>query len=134
MAIGKDVYCDTRCIIAKLEERFTDSSYLPLSSAQSKAFESLLDTLTTEGGGFARAAQLMPLNLPALNDQKFLKDREEMMGRSWQKDDIAKQRPEALAQMRRVFDTMESVLQDGRQWAAGTEKVSLADIQGQYRM
>jgi len=31
--------------------------------------------------------------------------------------------------MRRIFDIMESVLQDGRQWAAGTEKVSLADVQ-----
>lgn len=73
---------------------------------------------------------MLPTSMPLLNDKKFLTDREDFMGRSWAKADIEKGQPEAMAHMRRAFDLLETLLQDGRQWVAGTDDVSLADIQG----
>lgn len=52
------------------------------------------------------------------------------MGRSWAKENIIRARPEAIAHMRRIWDAYEAVLADGRPWVAGTEGVTLADIEG----
>ncbi|KAL8956306.1 MAG: hypothetical protein Q9183_006341 [Haloplaca sp. 2 TL-2023] len=129
MAIGRDVYCDTRLILQKLEERFP-SGTLGASLPDQKALEGLLAKWTIDGGVFARAAQLIPPEMPLLNDPKFAKDREEFMGRSWQKEDIAKARPEAIAHMRGFFDFLENtILADGRSWVLNTPEPMLADIE-----
>lgn len=128
LSIGRDVYCDTRLILAELEKRFASSSYTPISSTQSDGIANLLDSFTGDGGVFGRAAQILPADLPAMNDPTFLKDREDFMGRSWKKADTDRQRPEAMAHMRKVFDVYESMLADGRDWIAGTEQASIADV------
>ena len=130
MSIGRDVYCDSRLILQKLEERFPEGT-LGASQADQKAIEKLLEKWTIDGGVFTRAAQLIPPEMPLLNDPRFTKDREEYTGRSWAKSDITKTRPEALAQMRVNFDFLENgLLADGREWILNTAKPSLADIEG----
>lgn len=129
MSIGRDIYCDTRLILQKLEDKFPIGA-LGASEPDQKAIEKLLESWTIDGGIFARAAQTMPVELPLLNDPKFTKDREDYMGRSWQKDDIKAMRPEALTHIRDAFVFLETgLLADGRQWVLKTEKPSLADIE-----
>ena len=130
MSIGRDVYCDTRLMLSKLEERFPDGA-LGARQPEQKAIQELLDRWTIDGGVFNRAAALIPTDMPLLNDPKFIKDREDLTGRSWAKDEIVQKRPEALADMREMFGLLETtLLADGREWILKTEKPSLADIEG----
>lgn len=130
MSIGRDVYCDTRLILAKLEEKFP-SGALGASQPDQKATETLLEKWTIDGV-FSRAAQLIPPDMPLLKDPKWTKDREDFMGRSWANSDVVKGRPEALAHMREFFELLEStILADGRNWVLKTDKPSLADIHGE---
>lgn len=130
MSIGRDIYCDTRLILRKLEERFPTGA-LGASHGDQRALEILLEKWTIDGGVFLRATQLIPPQMPLLNDPKWVKDREEFMSRSWAKADIARARPEAIAHMRDFFDLVEStILADGRAWILDTERPSMADING----
>lgn len=127
LSIGRDIYCDTRLILDKLEERFP-SGKLGASQPEQKAIEKLLEKWTVDGV-FPRAAQLIPPALPMLNDSKFVQDRGEFTGRGWAKSAIAEARPEALAHMREFFQMLEStILADGRDWILKSEKPTLADI------
>ncbi|KAL8843336.1 MAG: hypothetical protein Q9170_000194 [Blastenia crenularia] len=128
MAIGRDIYCDTRLILQKLEKRYP-SGALGASQPEHKAIEGLLENWAIDGGVFNRAAQLIPPEMPILDDPKFIKDREDLAGRSWAKSDITRGRPEALAHMREFFQFLEStILADGRDWVLNSEKPSLGDI------
>lgn len=132
MSIGRDVYCDTRIILEKLEKRFPDGA-LGAKEPDQKAVEKLLEKWTINGGVFLRASQLIPPELPLLKDPKFIKDREELSGRSWDIEGIKKNRPEAIAEFRTFFDFLENgFLADGREWLLKTQKPSLADIEGTF--
>jgi len=129
MAIGRDIYCDSRLILRKLEEFFPHGA-LGASKAEEKAIEKFLEIWAIESGVFARASQLIPTTMPLLNDPVFTKDREEYSGRSWGKEQIAANRPEAVAAINRAFAFLETtLLADGRQWILKTEKPTLADIE-----
>lgn len=131
MSIGRDVYCDTRLILDKLEERFP-SGALGAPQPDQKSIEKLLESWTIDGGIFVRAAQAIPVDMPLLNDPKFKSDREDYSGRSWDKEVMKAMRPEALSHMRDAFVFLETgLLADGRQWVLKTESPSLADIEGQ---
>ena len=131
MSIGRDVYCDTRLILHKLEKKFP-SGALSASQPDQKAVEELLASWTIDGGVFVRAAQTLPPEMPLLNDLKFKKDREDYSGSSWDKDAIRAMRPEGLTHIRDAFAFLETgLLADGRDWVLRTEKPSLADIEGQ---
>ncbi|KAL8945055.1 MAG: hypothetical protein Q9216_000039 [Gyalolechia sp. 2 TL-2023] len=128
MSIGRDIYCDTRLILEKLEEKFP-SGKLGASPPEQRILEKLLEQWTISGGVFNRAAQLIPPEMPLLSDPKWVKDREDYTGRSWAKSDISRSRPEALAYMREFFQLLEStILADNRYWVLGSEKPTLADI------
>ena len=130
MSIGRDIYCDTRLILRKLEETFPDGA-LGASQADQKAVEELLEKWTMDAGIFARVAQSIPPEMPLLRDPKFIKDREEFMGRSWALEDVKAMRPEGLSHIREAFAFLENgLLADGRQWILKTEKPGLADING----
>ncbi|KIW10333.1 hypothetical protein PV08_11295 [Exophiala spinifera] len=129
MAIGRDIYCDTRIMLRKLEDLFPDSP-LRASTVEQKAIEKFLEIWTIEAGVFVRASQLIPTSMPLLNDPKFTKDREDFSGRSWNKEQIAANRPEALAAIRNGFKFLETtILADGRQWVLKTDRPTLADIE-----
>ena len=130
MAIGRDVYCDTRIILQKLEQRFPKGA-IGASQPEQKALQKLLESWTIDGGVFNRASQLIPANMPLLNDPKFTKDRQDFSGRSWEKSKIEANRPEALVHIRNAFDLLETtLLSDDREWILKTEKPSLGDIEG----
>lgn len=130
MSIGRDIYCDTRLILRKLEEKFP-SGALGASQPDQRALEKLLENWTIDSI-FVRAAQALPAEMPLLNDPKFITDREDYMNRSWKKEDIKAMRPEGLAHIRDAFEFLETgLLADGREWVLKTEKPALADIEGQ---
>jgi len=130
MAIGRDVYCDTRIILRKLETMFPDGA-LGAADPEQKAIERLLEAWQIEGGVFARAAQLLPSDMPLMKDPKFTKDRAEFTGRSWDPKHMEANRPEALAHIRNAFGLLETtLLADGRTWILKTDSPSLADIEG----
>lgn len=132
LAAGRDVYCDTRLILKKLEEWYPDGS-LGAKTGEHKAIETLLQQWT-DGIVFANAVLMIPTSQPILNNEKFVKDREEFTGRSWSKENIEKMAPAGLAEIVAAFQFLESnLLADGRQWILGTEKISLADIEGEPR-
>ncbi|RAL61420.1 hypothetical protein DID88_009350 [Monilinia fructigena] len=85
--------------------------------------EKLLEFWTVDGL-FARAAQLLPLDLPLLNDPKFMSDRENLTGKSWEKGGLAKGRPEALAAFKGAFEFLENTFfSDDREWILKTSAV-----------
>ena len=132
MSIGRDIYCDTRLILRRLEERFPAGA-LGASQPDQQALERLLEIWTIDGGIFVRASQALPAEMPLLSDPKFVTDREDYMNRSWQKESIKAMRPEALAHIRDAFKFLETgLLADGREWILKTGKPSLADIEGQH--
>ncbi|KAF2492900.1 hypothetical protein BU16DRAFT_93411 [Lophium mytilinum] len=129
MAIGRDVYCDTRLILRKLEEMFPDGA-LGATGPEQKAIERLLEKWMIEGPVFSRAASLIPTSFPTMNDPTFMKDRTQFSGRPWDKAAMEKGRPESIAYMRSAFEFLETtLLADGRDWILKTDKPSLADIE-----
>lgn len=84
-------------------------------------------------GIFSHAPSMFPSDLPVFKDEKFVKDREQYLGRTWSKESADKERPEALVEMKGAFMFLENtVLGDGREWILGEGKKgpSLADIEG----
>ncbi|KAL8806925.1 MAG: hypothetical protein Q9182_001054 [Xanthomendoza sp. 2 TL-2023] len=129
LSMGRDIYCDTRLILEKLEKKFP-SGALGASQPDQKAVEKLLEKWIIDGGIFSRTSQVLPLEMPLFSDPNFVKDREDYIGRSFTKEDYVKGRPEALAHLREAFQLLEStLLADGRNWVLNTPKVSLADIE-----
>jgi len=141
LSVGRDIYLDTRLILSKLEQLYPSTSCaahkirgpLASTSATNAALEALLSRFIIDGGVFNRAAQLIPPDMPLLQDSKFTKDREEYTGRPWSVDAIKAGRPEALVYIREAFELMETtLLSDGRTWVLGGKEEdgpTLADIE-----
>jgi glutathione S-transferase len=134
LTIGRDIYHDTRIILAKLERLFPASAAHPSISSskpEEKEIERLLEYWIIDGGVFTRASQLIPTSMPLLKDPKFTKDRENYTGRSWDKSAMEAVRPEALVDIKGAFAFLEeTLLADGRDWILKTESPTLADIEG----
>jgi len=130
MAIGRDIYNDSRLIIRKLEELFPSAKQISATGVEQKAIERLLESWVVETGLFRKAAALIPSNAPALNDPRFIKDREDFTGRRWSKENVEKGRPEAVVDIKSAFEFLETtLLADGRDWVLKTERPTLADIE-----
>jgi glutathione S-transferase len=125
LAIGKDVYCDSRAIIATLEKQYP-SNRLSASEPFGQGVESLLDSFINDSGPFWRTAQMLP---PSLITPEFAKDRSEMTNRPFKAEGRQKDRPEAMAHVRMYFDIVEhKLLADGRKFLSGTDGPKLADV------
>ncbi|KAI9657433.1 MAG: hypothetical protein M1821_003115 [Bathelium mastoideum] len=135
LSIGRDIYVDTRIILAALERRFpataerSDDGLAPVTTPAQRALRQLLAHFTIDAGVFTRMAQCIPLNAPLLQDAAFRRDREEFSGSSWDPASYARGRPEALVHLRQAVGVLEEVLADGREWILGTEGPSLGDIE-----
>jgi len=130
MAIGKDIYNDTRLIIRKLEELFPEARQISATSADQKAIQQLLEHWAMDSGVFMRAAALIPSDSPTMQDSKFTKDRAELTGRTWSKEAVERGRPEAVFEIKRAFEFLENMLlADGRDWVLKTETPSLSDLE-----
>jgi glutathione S-transferase len=132
LTIGKDVYCDTRLILRKLEALFPQGA-LGAGTGDQRIIERLLERWTGDAGVFARAATLIPLTYPTMSDPAFRKDRAQFSGRPWKLEALERARPEAMVHIRDAFEILEStILADGREWIFKTEKPSLGDIEGEW--
>lgn len=80
---------------------------------------------------FKSAATVISTDLDLMKDEGFQKDREELWGRGWGKEEQDNLRPAGLANMRANFDFLENLLGDGRLWIlGGKEGPMLADLHG----
>ncbi len=128
LAIGRDIYCDTRLIIDKLEELFPDSRITSKSPFE-RGLEHLFEGWLVDGGPFWRTAGLIPPTAEVMNDKEWLQDRTNMTGRTFDIETLGKGRAECLSQVRMYFNQMENeLLADGREYILATKEPSLADI------
>ncbi|EEP78897.1 predicted protein [Uncinocarpus reesii 1704] len=129
LMMGKDVYCDSRLIIQKLEERFPHGK-LGAEDGESRAIEKLLEVWTTDGGVFGRAAQLIPTDTPLTSNPKFIADRADFVNNKPLSRDTALNRAESMVHAKHAFEVMEkTLLADGRDWILKGGTPTLADIQ-----
>ena len=130
MAIGKDVYIDSRLIISKLEFLYPNSALAP-STAEQTGLRQLFEHYS-DSGLFNSAVKLMPYwsSNSLVQNKTFLDDRQKLMGgRRMTADNMQAGRPDGLQNMRHAFDLLEKTfLADGRYWILGTEGPSIADI------
>ena len=128
LAIGRDVYCDTRLIIDKLEELFPDTR-IGSKSPFERGIEHLLEGWLVDGGPFWRTAGLIPPTAEVMHDKEWLQDRTRMTGRTFDIETLQKGRAECLSQVRMYFNQIENeLLADGRDYILGTKEPTLADI------
>lgn len=130
MAIGKDIYIDSRLIISKLEALYPDSTLTPVTAEQ-VGMRKLLENYS-DASLFNNAVKLMPYWSSAglIQNKAFLDDRQKLMGgRRMTAENMQAGRPEGLQNMRQAFELMEkSFLADGRRWILGGEGPTVADI------
>ena len=130
MAIGKDVYIDSRLIISKLETLYPGSNLTP-ATAEQAGVRKLLETYS-DASLFNNAVKLMPYwsSASLLQNKAFLDDRQKLMGgRRMTAQGMQAGRPEGLQNMRQAFDQVENTfLADNRQWILGSEEPTVADI------
>ncbi|KAJ4988922.1 glutathione S-transferase [Stagonosporopsis vannaccii] len=130
MAIGKDIYIDSRMIISKLESLYPNSP-LSATTAEQAGLKRLFEHYS-DSGLFNNAVKLMPYwsSNSLVQNKTFLDDRQKLMGgRRMTAENMQAGRPEGLQNMRQAFELMENTfLADGRQWILGTEKPTVADI------
>ncbi|KAK7415392.1 hypothetical protein QQX98_005931 [Neonectria punicea] len=130
LSIGRDVYLDTRLQIPKLEALFPELPRLGATDADQLAVERLLSTFTTDSGLFGKAVQLLPTDLPLLQDPAYFRDRGDFIGGRLSREGMDAARPEALGELSRAFKLLETtLLADGRDWILKTTRPSLADIE-----
>jgi glutathione S-transferase len=130
MAIGKDIYIDSRLIISKLEALYTDSTLTPATPAEA-GMNKLFESWTIDGGIFANAVKLVPYwqETGFLSSKAFVDDREKLMGQRMTAESMKSGRPDGAQHTQQAFDLLETTfLADGRDWVLGTKKPSLADI------
>lgn len=87
LAIGRDVYLDSRLMLHKLEMIKSPTVRPPLgvgadgtASVDAVALERLLNVLTVDTNVFLDAARLIPADVPAMKDPVFGKDRADFFG------------------------------------------------------
>ncbi|KIX94058.1 uncharacterized protein Z520_10084 [Fonsecaea multimorphosa CBS 102226] len=130
LAIGRDIYCDTRIIIDKLEELFPESR-IGSDSPFEKGLSHLFENWLIDGGPFWRTAGLIPPTAEVMHDKAWLQDRANMSGRNFDMQTLGSGRAEALSHARMYFNLMETeLLADGRQYLLDTPGPTLADIHG----
>ncbi|KAJ6440388.1 zinc knuckle transcription factor (CnjB) [Purpureocillium lavendulum] len=137
LAIGRDVYLDTRLQLRKLEELpGVAAPTLGASSPEALAVERLLSLLTTDGGTtFAGITSLLPADMPLFQDEAFVKDRMDLLGFELEPEAMRRARPDAMREFAGVLELLETtLLADGRDWILGTPGPGLADIEAVWRL
>lgn len=131
LAIGRDIYLDTRLILRTLEALPNISTpQLGATTGQDRFAEKLLEKYMIEGPVFSMIAGLVPVEVAA--EPTFNKDRQGMLGRNWSKEELEEGKGECLNYVKNLFGFMEStIFEDGRKWVLGGEGPKLADIEGE---
>lgn len=132
LAVGRDIYCDSRCIIDHLESLYTDSprlGYDVTSDPYERGIERILEIWAFDGGLFGRTAQMITPDASLMLSDDWRADRAELLGRSFDSNALRETQPDALAHARLHLQIVEeNLLADGRQWLCGGNSPSLADV------
>jgi glutathione S-transferase len=135
LAYGRDIYCDTLLILQKFEEWYpcgTKYKSISANDPTGRAMEHLLEKWT-DVAVFASAAAAIPSEMDLCKDPQFQKDREELWGRPWTKEEQDRLKPAGLSTLNANFAFLEQLLGDGRQWLLGNDGPGLADVHGKSR-
>lgn len=134
VALGRDIYIDTRLILRKLEELFPDTSEHPSLGAKDSfghGLEQLIEGWVIDAGPFWRASGSIPPEAPLMRDDEWLEDRRQGSGGAFTRESMKEGRAWCLSQLRVHFGIFESMLADGRTWILGSgQRPGLADIHG----
>ncbi|KAK6217498.1 glutathione S-transferase [Colletotrichum tabaci] len=132
LTIGRDIYLDTRLMLRKLEQLYPSRARLGAEGPEHAAVERLLEGHIIDGGVFSNAINVLPTNLPMLQDpnRTWFKDREGYVGGKLSVETMQRGRPTAINEIRRTMELLETtLLADGRDWVLKTEGPRLADIE-----
>ena len=132
LAHNRHLYLDSRHILTHLERIFPNTASSPtltLTYPNGRALSQLLTRYVTDAGIFSRGTTLIPPTAPILQDPKFQADRQEFSGRDFSPNALSKVRAESLGVVRELFELLEELMTDGREWIVKTEAPSLADIE-----
>jgi len=130
LAYGRDIYCDTLLILQKFENWYPrGNEYKSISATDptGRAMEHLLEKWT-DVAVFSSAAAAIPSEMDLCKDPQFQKDREELWGRPWTKEEQDRLKPAGLSTLVENFTFLEQLLSDGRQWLLGNDGPGLADV------
>lgn len=131
LAVGRDIYCDSRCIIQSLEERYpshnapklgVDPDTQPFNHAIEKILEIWIMELV-----FPKTTALIPLDAFLARGPRWIEDRRQLTGWTINKEILEEKLPDALVGARIQLNLVEMLLRDGRPWIAG-EQPGLSDI------
>lgn len=137
LAIGRDIYLDTRLIIAKLSDLEQPGSGANVRLAvaatpEQKALQQLLQTYIMDTGFSRSVVQLILPQHKGLLNPEFAKDRAELIGSDtfFPPEVLAAMRPDAIRVVRSGFAFLErTLLSDGREWLLGTQGPTIGDIE-----
>lgn len=127
MAIGRDIYIDTRLMLRKLEGFFPEGR-LGAQDSFSAAFEDMLEEFVIDGGPFWRASGTIPTTAALMQSAVWRKDRYDGSGGQFTAEALQTNRAWNLSQVRLYFAMLEKMLADGRDWILGSSGPGLAEI------
>ncbi|KAF8243767.1 hypothetical protein K440DRAFT_605886 [Wilcoxina mikolae CBS 423.85] len=120
LSIGNTVLIDTPLILSELERRFPDGALG--GGEKAKEWSRWSDKV------FTAAMRCIPVDLPAMKDAGFRRDREDFSGEPFQLEAVERNRERSLKGLEEGFKRTEEALGDGRKWVLGGDGLSLADI------
>ncbi|KAK5175760.1 uncharacterized protein LTR77_000900 [Saxophila tyrrhenica] len=127
MAIGRDVYIDTRLMLRKLETLYPEGK-LGSNDTFEQGLEDILEEFVIDAGPFVRTAGCIPMSAPLVNDKVWMKDRSDGSGGMFSRDALIENRSWSLSQLRLYFGMMEKILGDGREWIFNGSRPGLAEV------
>ncbi|KAL4811160.1 hypothetical protein BDV18DRAFT_155770 [Aspergillus unguis] len=134
LAIGRDVYLDSRLILQRLEQHEGNKpSFAAEASSEQRGIQKLCASFTTDTPLFFSVVQVLLPNTPLMQNEAFMKDRTDMIGAGPGfefSDFVLKTRAEGINYVKNAVELLETtLLADGRQWIAGGDAPTLADIE-----
>ncbi|KXS97774.1 hypothetical protein AC579_8824 [Pseudocercospora musae] len=127
MAIGRDIYIDTRLMLAKLETFFPENR-LGAEDGFGAGVEDLFENFVIDGGPFWRTAGCIPPTAPLMENEVWTKDRFDGSGGGFTKQALLDNRSWSISQLRIYYGIVEKMLGDGRPWILGGDNPGLAEI------
>ncbi len=129
MQIGADIYCDTQIILRELEKRYPAPS---LFVGDDRALGWGMGLWTDRPLFLAAVAVIFGTAGDAV-DEDFKKDREKLMGRPFNTDEMKAAVPMMKEQLRAQLDWLETQLADGRTFLMG-DRPGIADVNACYNL
>ncbi len=129
MQIGADIYCDTQIILRELEKRYPAPS---LFVGGDKALGWGMG-LWTDRALFQSAVAVIFGSAGDAVDEDFKKDREKLMGRPFNTDEMKMAVPVMKEQLRAQLDWLDTQLSDRRAFLMGSD-AGIADVNAYYNL